>query len=199
MDGILPRVRICSDGSLCCNDDSQCCDNGGGVFLDNEGKIADRAPSTTVSWGPERTASTFRTDVATSTTASATTTSATASASVTNDPGGAGNDDSDDDSQGLTIGLGVGIPVAAILLGAVGWFFWRRRRAARKTQVAELGGGTGGGTYSGVPKANEPMETGSSYNPHQNYSPGQQTWAELDGGHGPTELDAGHRPNEMQG
>ncbi|KAI9898463.1 hypothetical protein N3K66_006823 [Trichothecium roseum] len=127
--GLFPRVTVCSDGSLCCNDDEQCCSKGNGVFIDNDGRLADSAPETTYSYGPERTQSGYRTNTHSSTTSISATdsTSAVAETTLAGD-----SDDDDDDGQGLKIGLGVGIPVAALLLGAIaGLFFWRRRRAAK--------------------------------------------------------------------
>lgn len=129
-------MTVCSDGSLCCNNDEQCCSKGNGVFIDNDGRLADSAPETTYSYGPERTQSGYRTNTHSSTTSISTTTSASTSAtdstSAVAETTLTGDSDDDDDGQGLKIGLGVGIPVAALLIGAVaGLFFWRRRRAAR--------------------------------------------------------------------
>ncbi|KAL1843516.1 hypothetical protein VTJ49DRAFT_1109 [Mycothermus thermophilus] len=39
-----PRVKTCSDGSLCCDDDPKCCDRGQGIFLDESGnRVSTRA------------------------------------------------------------------------------------------------------------------------------------------------------------
>jgi hypothetical protein len=137
--GVLPRVTPCSDGSLCCDDDDHCCDDGNGIFLDNDGEIADSAPSTTYSYGPERTAATFRTNRgSTSTTASSTSGSSTGSAladATTSAAAAETSSDSDgDSSNGLAIGLGVGLPVAALIAGGLFFIFWWKRRNARKSQ-----------------------------------------------------------------
>lgn len=136
-DGILPRVRICADGSLCCDNDNQCCSKGDGRFLDNNGKIADRAPSTTYSWGPERTEPGFRTDAVSSTATTAFSTTKTSSAvqeTTSVDP----VDDSDKDSSdgdSLKLGLGVGIPVGCTLIVLVAmWLLWRRRRRGKQQE-----------------------------------------------------------------
>ncbi|KAH7022546.1 hypothetical protein EDB80DRAFT_674168 [Ilyonectria destructans] len=146
--GILPRVNACSDGSLCCDDDSHCCDNGNGIFLDNDGQIADSAPSTTYSYGPERTAATFRTkqetttssttvvtsstvattSVSGSTTTTSVATSTSSSAEESNSTGDTNN------TSSLAIGLGVGIPVACVAAGLLGaWFWWRNRKVKKAT------------------------------------------------------------------
>ncbi|KAH6997569.1 hypothetical protein BKA56DRAFT_565619 [Ilyonectria sp. MPI-CAGE-AT-0026] len=158
--GILPRVNACSDGSLCCDDDSHCCDNGNGIFLDNDGQVADSAPSTTYSYGPERTAATFRTKeetttssttVATSSTTVATsstvaTTSAsesTTTASVATSTSSSAAEESSsagdtNNTSSLAIGLGVGIPVAAVAAGLLGAWFWWRNRKVKKAAADEM-------------------------------------------------------------
>ncbi|KAH6884556.1 hypothetical protein B0T10DRAFT_132478 [Thelonectria olida] len=144
--GVLPRVRPCSDGSLCCDDNDHCCDDGKGIFLDNDGQIADSAPSTTYSYGPERTAASFRTNRASTSTsastasdASATTTAepalADATTSATAAETSSASDDDGDSSNGLAIGLGVGLPVAALIVGGLFFIFWWKRRSARKADA----------------------------------------------------------------
>lgn len=149
----FPRVNVCNDGSLCCEYDTQCCEGGRGVFLDNQGQFAERAPATTYSWGPSRTEAGFtftKPPVEKPTSASTTdalttddpTTSgpptrvptaefsqATSSPSKTSSPGEASNGDGD----GLKIGLGVGISVGCLLIAGVAvWLVWRRRKASKQ-------------------------------------------------------------------
>ncbi|KAK7397888.1 hypothetical protein QQX98_012739 [Neonectria punicea] len=148
--GVLPRVSVCKDGTLCCDDDDHCCDDGNGIFLGNDGKIADGAPSTTYSYGPERTAASFRTKTETPTTSSAPATSteaSTTSASLTSSglsvstsaSAQEDNDEKDSSSNasGLAIGLGVGIPVACIGLGLIGAWFWWKNRKAKQSRAHE--------------------------------------------------------------
>lgn len=153
VNGRLPRVRTCGDGSLCCDNDPQCCDGGGnGVFLDNKGQIADSAPSTTFSYGPERTAATFRTDRTTSTSAtSATSTSAPKTTEASQETGTNGDDGDDDggNDNAVKIGVGVAVPVAVLLIAGAGFFFWRRRKA-NNTPTNSVGDYT----YGGIPKSN---------------------------------------------
>lgn len=145
--GILPRVRACADGSLCCDNDERCCDNGDGIFLGNDGVITDSAPSTTYTWGPERTASTFRMTTESPTTSEAPTSTepSTSSAPTTSSEpqdGASGNDgdeNTDDGSTlaiGLGVGLGVGIPLIAIGLGL--WLFCMKRKRTAVTSTHEL-------------------------------------------------------------
>lgn len=140
--GVLPRVTPCSDGSLCCDDDDHCCDDGNGVFLDNEGQIADSAPSTTYSYGPERTAATFRTSgESTTMSVSKTTskTSTTVAAETTSSAAAATSSSSDDggsNSTGMAVGLGVGLSVASLVIGGLFFIFWWKRRSARKAEAA---------------------------------------------------------------
>jgi LPXTG-motif cell wall-anchored protein len=138
--GALPRVRICSDGSLCCDDDVRCCDDGKGVFLDVSGVITDGVPSTTYSYGPERTAATFRmsesasSQSGTASSQSTTTVTGASSSSTTS------SDDTKGSNNGLKIGLGVAIPIAALLLLGIGFWFWRRKRNAKSQASKQVGG-----------------------------------------------------------
>lgn len=138
VNGVFPRVTLCGDGSLCCDNDPQCCGSGTGIFLDNQGRVAKSAPTTTYSWGPERTAATFRTNLPSSTHKSA-----SASSTPTQAPTQSNASDSSekDNNQGLKIGLGVGIPVGCIAVGAVAFLLFRRRRKSGQGQgeAAELG------------------------------------------------------------
>ena len=183
MNGLFPRVIVCADGSLCCNDDEQCCAKGNGVFIDNDGRLADIAPETTYSYGPDRTVSGYRTNThSTSTTSvtSETTSAAAETTSASNDKSNDGDDDGDsgDDGQGLKIGLGVGIPVAALLVAAlVGFFFWRRRRASKKNMENQPAEFDGTGV---VPQTHQPMnQVGEYYKPQE---PAYGPAAELDSG-----------------
>jgi hypothetical protein len=151
---ILPRVRICRDGSLCCDNDPRCCENGDGIFLDNKGFITDSAPSTTITWGPERTSSGFRvsteqtsststSSVESSTSSSTSSTSSSETSTVTGDSDSNKNNDgeteksNDDNSSlpiGLGVGLGVGIPLIAAALGI--WFCISRKKRRNAASAA---------------------------------------------------------------
>lgn len=161
-DGFLPRVTTCADGSLCCDNDAHCCDAGTGTFLDNNGLIADRAPTTTYSYGPERTAATFRTDTETSSRPSiplgVPTTSATVEPSTSPNPLNSGSESEGATDTGVKIGLGVAIPVGCIAIGLAGFWFWRRRRCAKVTGGTDATDQTRVGQQS--PK---PWEAGQSY------------------------------------
>lgn len=158
---------VCADGTLCCDKDPHCCADGKGRFLDNEGKIAGEAPSTTYSWGPERTEPGFHTDIVSSTPAASTTVASSRAAVTSTSPeleettsAEASDDDkaedNKDDGNSLKIGLGVGLPVGFIALGlAAFWFFWRRRRAAQQASTGQDGG---------VAESNEPK---TYYGGHQ--------------------------------
>ncbi|KAI5456491.1 hypothetical protein BGZ63DRAFT_367086 [Mariannaea sp. PMI_226] len=150
--GILPRVSICADGSLCCNDDAHCCDEGNGIFLDNDGKIAESAPSTTYSYGPERTAATFRVSQETATSSTDSTTSATSTTALTSSvsltralsassaTASADSEKSNDKTSGLAIGLGVGLPVACISVGLIGAWMWWKKRKTQASEAAAMNG-----------------------------------------------------------
>ncbi|KAF1810125.1 hypothetical protein P152DRAFT_440771 [Eremomyces bilateralis CBS 781.70] len=140
--GFFPRVHICDNGSLCCENRPRCCNDGAGIFLDNQGSIADRAPSTTFTYGPERTAATFQTASESTTTSSQATTSVVSSTSLSSrtpipsgpspyNPNDSNNSRGDDDDRnlGLIVGLSVSIPLVCIIAicFAVYSFWWRKR------------------------------------------------------------------------
>ncbi|KEY73590.1 hypothetical protein S7711_09126 [Stachybotrys chartarum IBT 7711] len=198
--GILPRVRACADGSLCCDNDERCCDNGDGIFLGNDGVITDSAPSTTYTWGPERTASTFRMTTESPSTSEAPTstepsTSSVATTSSEPQDGAAGNngDENTDDGStlaiGLGVGLGVGIPLIAVGLGL--WFFCRKRKRAAASSTHELPSGQQTG-YQPTEQAEKYRYAGhTGQAPHEVHSPDANVIgkAELATAPPPVELD----------
>lgn len=161
---VLPRVRVCSDGPLCCDDEPQCCSSGNGVFIDDTGETVNSTPMVTYSWGPDRTTNTVpmgaTTRSTTTTTPTTTTTSASSSFSPTTSdatqtsdatepsdaPDDRNHEDGSSDSTALKVGLGAGIPLAAIL-GALAmfWFFQRRSPRSKASQPSELGNNMGQG------------------------------------------------------
>ncbi|POR36818.1 Uncharacterized protein TPAR_02987 [Tolypocladium paradoxum] len=138
VNGVFPRVAVCSDGSLCCNDDSQCCQSGRGTFLDDNGSIANSTPSTTFSYGPERTAATFRISntASISTATPSSTLTSTESSTWTAIPSDAMDLSKDqDNSRALKIGLGVGVPVACFFSGLVAFLYSGKRRVGKGKAV----------------------------------------------------------------
>jgi hypothetical protein len=125
--------------------------------------LADRAPSTTYTYGPDRTEDGYQTATSTSTSASSTST-------LPPDSQISDIDDKPDDTA-LKVGLGVGISVGCLLLGVlVGWFIWRKRKAAvtaaasPKNEIAQ--NGAYGGGYGGGYGNNNMAHANSMHTPH---------------------------------
>ncbi|KAK4457122.1 hypothetical protein QBC42DRAFT_350718 [Cladorrhinum samala] len=172
----MPRVTMCSDGSLCCDNEKNCCAQGKGIFLDESGnRVFARATGATTSYPPDTSSTSSRTATSSTSAASTgTTTTGAASASGTqtsSDPNGAGgftatgfgpsstaqattdssSSSSDSDTVGLKVGLGLGIPLAVLISGLLVFLFLRKRNAAARQagHGGEAGAAAGGGLDGG--------------------------------------------------
>ncbi|KAL3425361.1 hypothetical protein PVAG01_02152 [Phlyctema vagabunda] len=165
-------IRWC--GSSIESTTDYCCDPGGsgiGSFAccRNQSLLFELSPvassiatiesTAVVSYPPASSTSGASTSSSSSTgTAAATTTSA--SSTPTNTASGGG----ESSTNGAAIGAGVGVPVAVILAAAIGFFFWRRKKAAKTSQPYELQNGEQGGyTQAPYADANSPQGAHAPY------------------------------------
>ncbi|KAH7327802.1 hypothetical protein B0I35DRAFT_403265 [Stachybotrys elegans] len=193
--GVLPRVRSCADGSLCCDNDERCCDNGDGIFLGLDGRITDSAPSTTHTWGPERTDATFRMSTASETTSAPSTSSTSSEAAPTSPPAdGSQGSDPNDNGSGLGIGLGVGLGLGIALLLAAGIWWWLKRKRASPAE-ADKYHGEQRPELAGNENKYRPELAGSEYRYYGEQRPelAGTGKAELQAAPAPVELDSGTR------
>ncbi|KAK0639708.1 hypothetical protein B0T16DRAFT_423593 [Cercophora newfieldiana] len=184
LGGLLPRVEVCPDGSLCCKSDPACCENGLGVFLDESGNVvSSRGTAATTSYPPNpsgtgritltpsasttttrQTSSSRPTDGLSGPNPTENSTPGQSSASSTATGAGAGSgtgssgetNNPGENTTGLKIGLGVGIPLAVIATVATVYCILYVKKRKGKAQAAEMMDTSPGGTsYAPAPPAKE--------------------------------------------